>query len=468
MSQGGGGGVRSLAVASLAFLTGGVASKALGLLTVPILARVLTPGELGLLDIGAGLAATVTVLAVLGSDNAVARFLATERRSAAVWGAASIIVIGGGAVLLVVGLAARTGLAWLTTGDGARTDVIAAALVHGVATAGFVSALNVIRLTGLPRWYAVATTVTVVMQSIGGIAVAVMVPNPMAAILVWWAVTAALATAAILFVKRPRIALPAFTEVATLVRFGAPLVPAAIAWTVGDLGIRGVVAQTDVGLLGGYSIASRIVSVMALAISGFAIAWMPFLLTTATRSEGRDARDGSLGFLAAVGSVGLAVSAFAPELVLLLGGDRYQAGGTAVAPLSGGMLAFAFLILVSGAAAVEHRTLAVAWASMGGAAVQVALGAALVPGLLLRGAAVASLAGYAVAAILLASRVDLRTRVDAVSVMLIGATTAGLAAEWVLVLNGASLLLRSGLLALVLATGVAMIGPRLRRAWIAS
>lgn len=466
MNQSPPGGLRNLAGASLAFLTGGVASKALGLLTVPILARLLTPGELGILDIGAGLAATVTTLAVLGSDNAVARFLHADRRGAGVWGAAVVVVAGMSLALLVIGVGARSGIAQLLIGDGRRAEIVAAALLHGVATTLFVWALNVIRLTGAPGWYAAATTGTVVLQSIGGIAVAFIVPDPMATILLWWGVVAAIGGVAILMVRRPAIARPTRAEILSVVRFGAPLVPAAIAWTIGDLGIRGSMAHADLGMVGSYSIASRIVSVLLLAISGFAIAWMPFLFAQEAGARSPEARDGSVGLLAAVGALALGVAALAPELVLLLGGELYRAADGAVAPLAGGLLAYAVLTVIAGAAALELRTPTIAWASVVGMAVQILAAGLLVPSLALVGAAIASLLGYAAAAAILATRIDPRGRLDWGAIMLLTGSAAGLCVLWVLVLAEVAFVIRLLVLAAFLAAGAMAVGPRLRHAWL--
>src|SRR5688500_20303368 len=65
-------GVRSLAGMSLVYALGGLAYKGVAVVTVPILARLLTPAELGLLDAAAIIAGLIGLAAGLGSEQAVA------------------------------------------------------------------------------------------------------------------------------------------------------------------------------------------------------------------------------------------------------------------------------------------------------------------------------------------------------------------------------------------------------------
>jgi O-antigen/teichoic acid export membrane protein len=400
-----------LAKRSIAYLTGGVAGKALALVTLPLLARLLTPAQLGLLDVAAALAASIGTLALAGMDNALPRFLPNAESARRLWSAGIAIVAVLGLAIALVVVAFRELIATLLVHDPAASNLVAVSVIYGVATAAFLVSLTVLRLRARAGLYPLATTGTLVLQMIGAVVLAAWLQDPLPAILLWWALVTAVASAAILVSLFPRFARPSMATMRQLAGFGFPFVPAAVAWTLGDLAIRSAISQADLSDLGAYSIAVRLVSILTLVVSAFSLAWMPYLFSLRGKSDVKQAFEASIpALLGGLGAIAVGLAVLAPEAVSIMGGDHYVAAVVVIAPLGAGMIAVGLFVLLSGASGMNFQTADVAWISVAGAIIQGVLSWVLIPALGLAGAGVASFVGYAVALVLLTARV--RTNVS--------------------------------------------------------
>ena len=368
----------------------------------------------------AGLAALIATIAIAGTDNSIPRFLPIEPQQSRIWSSALPIVAGIALALALAGFVARDLLAQLLVHDVRAGGVMAAGVAYALAIAAFVSALTVLRLRGAARLYPIATTGTLVLQMVGGVVLAFWLDEPLVAILLWWSLLSALGAAVIFVTQLPGLVRPDRRVMGRLLRFGLPFVPAAVAWTIGDLGIRSVLSQGDLAALGSYSIASRLVSIMALGISAFSLAWMPFIFRLAHGAETATMfRNAGLALMAVLGLVAVGLSALAPEAVAVIAGQGYASAVQAVAPLSAGMLAFGMFVLLSGASGIAFRTADVAWTSVIGAVVQVGAAWLLVPTQPLLAAGVASFLGYSVALVLLRLRLGDAVRIASPALILV-------------------------------------------------
>jgi O-antigen/teichoic acid export membrane protein len=440
------GGLRVLAGQSLAYLAGGLAGKALALITVPVLARLLLPAQLGTLDVVASVASAFSIVAIAGTDNAVARFIPTERSPSTLWASAFLAVAVLGAVLFAIAAVASRPIAQLLLSDREQGGLIVIGLLYGIGATAFVALLNVLRVRQASRRYAATTTLVLVGQMAGAVALAA-IDAGIGWILLWWGAASLAGGAWILVSARPSIARPDPGQVRRLLGFGVPLVPAVLGWVLGDLAIRAVLAgNAPLQTLGDYSIANRIVSVMALLISGFSLAWMPFIFRlSAHGNPAAQLRDAAVGLTSLLGLLAVLLGSFAPEAVAVLGGDAYADASVAVAPLAAGMLAFGLFSLLAGAAGLAMRTVDVAAASLAGVATQVIVALSAVPTQGLLGAGIASAAGYAVATAWLYWR------------------TGGAVSSWpmlaVLVLSAAGLVVSSVLEQMGAGIGIRVIPP---------
>lgn len=397
-------GVVALGRRSLTYALGGLAYKGVALLALPILARILSPAQLGLLDLAAVLATMVGLVAVLGTDQGVAFVEPRSDLAAGVWSSALVIVsaIAGGLLLLAV--LVGESLAALLTGNPENSSVIVAAAVYGWVFALTLTALNAIRLHGSPRTYAMASFAVISAEMAAALLIAWQVASPVGLMVLGWAAAALLVTIPLLVRFVPGFHRPRAATVRRLVSFGAPLVPAAVAWLIGDAWIRGVVARgLDLDALGEYGIASRIAGVALLAATGFAVAWQPYMFRSPSEEVRQRAASTLPSVILGLGLLAVGLALLAPEIVLVVAGDAYAGAVDVVAALSAGAVALGIFSLLAAVTAAEGGTPRVGFAALAGMAVQFVAAPLLVTNMGLSGAGIASLCGYALALALLAT-----------------------------------------------------------------
>jgi O-antigen/teichoic acid export membrane protein len=395
-------GLGSLGRASIVYALGGLAYKGVALITIPILARLLSPDQLGVLDLAAVLASTVGLVAGLGMDQAVAFHEPRSDAPGRLWGAALVIALSVGGLLALIGLVLSDPISSLLTDHTGNGPVIVAAGAYGIVLGMTAIALNAVRLRSTAAAYAVASFLIVTAEMAAALAVAWLLRGPVWLMVAGWAAGALIVVLPLMWRFLPRIRAPGWPDVRGLVAFGAPLVPAAIAWLIGDAWIRGALArQVDLAALGEYGIAYRIASALGLVVTGFSVAWYPYLFRSQeTEVVPRAARVLSVALLG-FAAIGVALTVFSPEIIALVGGPAYADARDAIAPLVGGMVALGTFVLVAAVVGASGSTSRIGVAALAGAGIQIATSAPLVEGYGLAGAGVASLCGYVVAALLL-------------------------------------------------------------------
>lgn len=395
-------GLAALSRASLVYALGGLAYKGVALVTIPILARLLSPAELGLLDLAAVISSVIGLIAVLGTDQAVAFHEPRSRAIGELWGAALAIVVAAAVGLLLIVTVAQGTLAAALTGNAANGPIVVAAGLYGGVVGLTATGLNAARLHATPGAYALASFVLVTAEMGVALAIAWLGLGSVALMVLGWAVGAVIVLTVVFvrFVPRPR--LPPMQTMGALATYGAPLVPAAVAWLTADALIRGALAREEgAAVLGEYGIAYRVASVLGLAVTGFAVAWYPYLYRSpASEVVPRAAR--ALGLLVLVlATLGVAISALSPEIIAVVAGEAYAGARVAATPMVGGMVGLGAFLLIGAVVGASGSTRRIALTALSGAAVQVVAALLLVPPLGLFGAGLSSLAGYVTAALLL-------------------------------------------------------------------
>ena len=181
-------------------------------------------------------------------------------------------------------------------------------------------------------------------------------------------------------------------------RFGIPLVPAALALIVVNFSDRfflvHLASLSEVGL---YEIGVRIASAMVLLLTAFRMAWPAFAYSIQDDGEAKRTYAFVLTYLVAIASwLALALGLLAPWLVRLLTQPEFYEGERVVAPLAfGGMIYAAYIVMAIGVGRTKRTQFN--WVITGvAAAVNVALNLILIPPYGMMGAAVATVAAYAV------------------------------------------------------------------------
>jgi O-antigen/teichoic acid export membrane protein len=183
-------------------------------------------------------------------------------------------------------------------------------------------------------------------------------------------------------------------------RFGWPLVPSALALIAINFSDRVFIAHlSGLAEVGKYELGVRIASAMVLLLSAFRLAWPGFAYSIDDEGEAKSTYAFVLTYLVALASwVALGLGLLAPWLVQLLAptNEAFWPGERVVAPLAFAAALFAGYIVVSIGIGRARRT-GFNWVIAGtGAAVNLALNAVLVREYGMDGAAASALVAFAV------------------------------------------------------------------------
>ncbi|MBD0347607.1 MAG: oligosaccharide flippase family protein [Thermoleophilia bacterium] len=182
-------------------------------------------------------------------------------------------------------------------------------------------------------------------------------------------------------------------------RFGLPLVPAALALIAVNFSDRfflvHLAGRDEVGV---YELGVRTASAMVLLLTAFRTAWPAFAYSIEDDAEAKRTYSFVLTYLVFVASwLALALAALSPWIVRLLASDPdYHPGSRVVGLLAFGTAAYAAYIVMAIGVGRARRT-QFNWVIAGAAAlVNVALNVLLIPRYEMMGAAVATVAAYVV------------------------------------------------------------------------
>jgi O-antigen/teichoic acid export membrane protein len=184
-------------------------------------------------------------------------------------------------------------------------------------------------------------------------------------------------------------------------RFGVPLVPTALFLWVTNFSDRFfLVWLADVAEAGVYSVGVRVASAMVLLLTAFRTAWPAFAYSIKDETEARRTYAYVLTYLTLVTAwVALALTLFSPWLVDLLAASTFQEASRVVGPLAFSTVAYAAYIVVAIGVGRVRRT-QFNWVVTGvAAAVNIALNLALIPPYGMMGAAIATVAAYSTMAV---------------------------------------------------------------------
>lgn len=377
------------------YATGAVLARAIGLLTLPLVMRSLTPAEYGVLELIVTLGVLVNLVVPLEISQGLARFwneraAGLPRRRLA--GTAWTLTVAGHAAFAVVCSVAATPIAHVLFGDVGYASAVRAGGYAIAFNNIFYLLQNQFRWELRPRAYAVASFGYALLNLC------------LLAVLVWdlgaglegvlWAQTIAAASAcAVSFacLRRSFAFGLARDEMAAMLRFSLPLVPAGIAiftsFYINRLMLNALGTLQDVGLFG---FAGRLAGVVTLVLIGLqAITPLVYAHHHEPETPARLARLLE-GFSAVALVACLALGLFGAELVLLLATPDYAEAAPLVAWLSAAAILAQLYIFTPGIAIARktHWQLAI---TIGSAFTGVALNVLLIPSWGVWGATLATL-----------------------------------------------------------------------------
>jgi O-antigen/teichoic acid export membrane protein len=386
----------------------GAAAQAVGIITLPIFARVFTPSEYGVLEIATVGYAALLVFADTGLTSGAQRSYydydeheQAERRAALFTGLVASLAWGALAVLVLLAFAGPISR-WVFSGQEYSAVVRIVALTVPVGTiAAF--AREAMRLRFRPWNYAIAA----LLASVGGALIAIVavvgfdlgVKGVMLGTLLGTSLAAAYG---LLAAHRDLLGRFSTRELRKMVLYGLPLVPAAVAlWGLTFIDRVMLAKLGNLADTGEYAVAMRFAFVLTLAVTAFATAFGPFQLALWKEDAELEkrVRDQTLTYLTVVlVGIGVVLAVFARDIVAVIAPSftrAYEVVGLLV--MSVVLWGIANLVLFG--IGLMRRTGYVAAFTTLAATINIGLNFALIPPFGMVGASIANLVAYLVLAL---------------------------------------------------------------------
>jgi O-antigen/teichoic acid export membrane protein len=397
-----GGQIVRLARHSAIYGVGGLVSRFVSVLLLPLYTRYLTPADYGAVETLVALAAILATILRMGIASAFFRYYFDSDDHAhrlrvirtSFWFTMTMATSG-----LVAGCLLASDISEWLFGTTDRTTLVRTAFVLLWAQMNFEQITALFRAEERAVAFTVASLVNLAVTVVATVvfvvdldwgATGVVVGNFTGTLVVYFGLLA---------YRREQLGLTMDTHLLRRMnRFGLPLVPSMLAlWliTFGDrFFILKLDGQADVGV---YSIGARIASAMLLLLTAFRAAWPAFAYSIKDDAYAKRAYSFVLTYLLFVASwVALALGLLAPWLVRLLATPKFYGASDVVALLAFGGVSFGGFNVVSIALGRTKRT-QFNWVVTGAAAlVSVTLNLLLIPPFGIVGAGIANVSAFTV------------------------------------------------------------------------
>jgi O-antigen/teichoic acid export membrane protein len=393
--------LRRLGRHSAVYGLGGLVSRVLATLLLPLYTHYLPPGSYGRVEIITSATAVLAIALQLGIASAFFRFYFDAKeptQKLTVIRTSFWFTMGTATLGLVFGLVFADSIShWIGLGNDAT--LVRAGAVGLWAQTNYQQLTALFRVEERSTQYAIASVVNVLITVVAMVL--------FVAVFHWGAVglvvgnfTGTLIVYAVLLAYRSEQLGREFDTglLRRMQRFGMPLVPSALAlWTIAFIDRQFIVWYKDTAEVGVYSVAVKIASVIAFILVAFRTAWPAFAYSIEDEREAKRTYAFVLTYLLTITSwAALTLGALAPWWVRLLTNPSYQRAEEAV-----GLLAFAsaiyagYVVLAIGSGRARRTELN--WVVTGvGAAVNIGLNFWLVPAYGMVGAAISTALSYVV------------------------------------------------------------------------
>ncbi len=398
--------LRHLTGESLIYGLGQVGGRAVNLLLVPVLTRVLAPEAYGVSDLVLAYAQTALLVLVFGMDASLARHFYDEpdreARIRMVSTSLAFRLVTGTAVALLVALVVIPVAAPLLAGDAYRKYLTIGALTLPF-TLLTLFANDVLRVTFQPWKFISLNLVQTV--AVGGLTLYLVLVRDLGVVGVLYgklggdALTAALGLVLCRHSLRWRFHRETLRRMLT---YGLPLVPVAFAYGFISAADRFFLQRTrSLEEVGVYAVAMKFFALASMGVAAFHLAFSPFAYARARRPEAPRLFARVFSLYTAVASLGaLLVAAFAPEIVSVLAPGAYAAAAIPAVWLTFAAVAQGAYYVGGLGIGLSLRTTLLIWSAGAAALVAGLANAVLTPALGSPGAALATFMGYSVSAIL--------------------------------------------------------------------
>jgi O-antigen/teichoic acid export membrane protein len=326
---------------SLVYGLGQAGGRLIQLILVPILTRVFHPAEYGVIELVMLIFAIVSLLAVSGMDAALARFFYEQpdrksKRIMATTSALHRVVTGSFLGLVLIAFAPQISILILGSPDYAKyVRIIGLTLPFSGL---YLFANEALRVTFQPWKYIVLNAFE--MTTVGALTIYFVVVRDYSVSGVLYArlIADVLATGfALVLLRHTLTNRYSWKYLKMMVRYGIPLVPVALTYSVLTYADRQVLLHmSSLSEVGVYSVAIKLAAPVMLAVTAFNLAWGPMAFSNAADPNAGRLYSWVLSLYTAAGAtLALAVALYAPEILAVFVPEAYRGAAAA-----GGLLAF--------------------------------------------------------------------------------------------------------------------------------
>lgn len=397
--------MRKLSGQTLVYGIGGVALQLVGVITLPIFARIFSPADYGIIELGTVVAAICMIVVDGGMGSASQRSYfdygdddEAQRRRILTTALLFQLALGAVMALALAAFAGPVSRAMLDGREESGMFVLIGATLPAFAAAQFTR--EILRLE-FRAWSYLATSVA---GAAVGTAIAILavvswdagIEGPFIGVLAGSVVGALYG---LVLVGQRLVARPSRRELSVMLRFGFPLIPAALSlWALSLIDRIMLAHLADLDELGQYAVANRIALPVVLIVTALAVAFSPFILSIFQADPEREKHVRArvlTDFTAVLVLTALATALWARELIDIVA-PAFDEAYKSVGIVAFGVVLFGVSGVVVSGISISRQTRWIGLYSTLAAVVNIGLNFVLIPPLGQVGAALATLVAYGV------------------------------------------------------------------------
>ena len=396
-----GGQLKRLGKHSVIYGLGGLVSRILAVILLPLYTRYLSPSDYGKVETLIALTTVVGIALSAGIGSAFFRFYFDSPEPAArrrVLRTSFWFIMGMATLGLVVGVALASDISQLLFGTSKDAELVAASFVGLWAGMNWTQLTNLFRVEERSAAF-VSASIANILVTVGAtlILVVALDKGPIGVIVGNFTGTLAVYAVLVLY-RREQLGLEFDRDLLRRMNtFGLPLVPSALFLWVTNFSDRiFLVKLADVHEVGLYSVGVRIASALVLLLTAFRLAWPAFAYSIDDDAAARRTYAYVLTYLVVVTTwVATGLALLSPWIVRwITSKPDYESASRVVGPLAFSTVAFAGYMVVAIGVGRSRRT-QFNWVVTGAAAmVNIVLNLILIPPYGMMGAAIATIAAY--------------------------------------------------------------------------
>jgi O-antigen/teichoic acid export membrane protein len=395
--------LKHLSKHSIIYGLGGMLSRLLGLVLLPIYTRYLTPADYGILSLLVITNSIATTVTTLGLGRAMTREIVYQNSDERTVVSTTFYVLMGESMVFFGALIAFSPqLCGLIFGSPEHTHLLRFIFLMGFLKMFDVVVITRLRIRAQSALYSALAVARFLAGAMLNIYFIVVLKRGVEGLVTSGVITAALFAAVYLALLirhlQPSFSLPILRR---MLSFGMPLIPVSLSFflmrSIDRYFLQHYSTAADVGL---YSIGCSIGMVMYLAIGAFRMAWIPQKFAIAKQSKQSDAEHQFARiltyYLIVLGFGGVILSVFAREVLLVLTTPKFYGAYTVVPLITLSGILFGARMVTNIGIPVRNKTKFLPPIIIGSAMVNMALNYVLIPPYGMMGAAWATVISYLV------------------------------------------------------------------------